>query len=80
MVNVGQANRDLLIALIRKNTEKFIESLPKMMVHNFSNEKPYFSMEIRVSASEFEVEVLKRENEILKKRLQRLKDSNETTE
>ncbi len=75
MVNVGRANRDILIALIRKNTEKLIESLPKMMVHNFSNEKPYFTMEVKVSASEFEVEVLKRENEALRKRLERLESA-----
>ena len=71
MVNVGQANRDILIDLLRKQLEEYIATIPKMMVHNFSKAKPFYVAEIKVTAAEFEVEVLKREVEVLKKKLQR---------
>jgi hypothetical protein len=56
---------------LRKKLEDYIVKMPQMMIYNFSKEKPFYNAQITVTAAEFEVEVLKKENEILIKRLER---------
>jgi hypothetical protein len=75
VVNVGFRNKNLLVDLLVERLEQEIDNirLNQYYSHNFTKEKPYFKLELTVSAESFENAVLKGEIEILKKQLERAK-------
>ena len=73
MISVGAKNKHLLIQLLKKKLDKYIESIPDKMIHNFSNKDPDLVVELKINCSEFEVLALREENEKLRKQLERAK-------
>jgi len=71
MQNIGIKNKHHLINILKIKLEKYIESIPEKMIHNFSNKNPDLIVELRINHAEFEVAVLLEENAILKKKLER---------
>jgi hypothetical protein len=72
MINIGKKNRWALIQCLREEFERQLEKIPQGMIHNFTISEPYYEFSIKVDADRIHRVLLEKENEDLKKRLERL--------
>lgn len=72
ILNVGQKNRWALIQCLREEFEKQLEKIPEMMIHNFSNKDPFYTMTVSVHTEKFHRLVLEKELEDVRLHVLRL--------
>lgn len=71
---VGLRTKWALKKLLEKAFLRELKAWPKHFTHNFSREKPYFEVTVRVTADEFAAEVMEAEISILQKKLKSAQD------
>lgn len=77
---VGQRTQFALRKLLEKAFEREMDKLKGHFTYNFSREKPYFEMTLKVHADDFAAEVMEQEISILQRKLKAAHDKCERLE